>query len=214
MSCSNSGCVHQPPIWPGNSPNEFLYSHQNLFNRDAHNHSEVIGEQTYGLPLMVPGNAGKSFEFVNQYTGQVQTAPFSTDNTMHTNWVPYRLGTNLNTHFGSDSAIYFNNTITPKGEAFYEGTPAEVGYRKWQDWLDNPVSGEGSTADNRVAATCEKGLVCAQTCTDWWTGRSEPPQGSLMTPGLPVSGGCPFGTTQALACYPCGSHDTYVRGSK
>lgn len=237
MSETSCGrCIHKP-IWPSNTGNEVLHYHQNLFNRDTHNHSEVLHEQIYGLPYDVPANRsliGSSktgsqneqgaFRFVNASTGQVQTAPFSTENAMHTDWVPYRLGVNLNTHVGSDSDIYFQGTINPAVQqnspigGFYEGTPAQVGYNAWMDWLDNHTAtgpSDGISGDEAVQRGCSKpeDLICEQTCVDWWTRRPVPPQGSLQRLGQPTSGGCPFNTVQALACYPCGVNATYIKGA-
>lgn len=216
QTCGCGSCPRtvQGPIWPSNSANETYHRHQMLFNRDDHNHAEVLGERIMTLPLMVPTNRDRE-RVINATTGTVQMVPFSTDNVMHTDWVPFREGVNLNTPTGSDSAILFQSTMprVASSDAFYEGTPANQGYDKWKDWLDNPRgASDGTAADARVANQCVPGAkVCAQTCVDWWTLRAVPPQGSLQRPELPSSGGCPFNTMQAMACYPCNSHVTYTR---
>jgi hypothetical protein len=189
---------------------------QRLFSRDNHNHDQVLGERTYNLPLDLPHNHDRApFQYVNSTTGQVETAPFSTDNVMHTSWEPYRLGTNLNTPWGSDSDIYFDK-VKPAGQ-----------YKKWKDWLDTQSSTTPTqNIDEKVAATCANeaagcpcqsngGMICTQTCVDWFTNRIVNPQGSMMPEdGAPsgLGGGCPHGTMRALTCYPCRVHNTYVNG--
>lgn len=213
--CSQSRCQ---PIWPSNTSNELLYNMQRLFSRDNHNHDQVLGEQTYNLPLLLPENQAP-FKYVNSLTGQVEAAPYSTDNIMHVSWVPYRLGTNLNTPWGSDSDIYFDKVpeVTPSAPI------SGAGYSAWKDWLDvNAAGAPRATIDEKVAATCSTagecrsngGLVCTQTCVDWWTNRIVNPQGSLMPASGVMGGGCPHGTLRALNCYPCHVHNTYVRGQK
>lgn len=213
--CGTCPRVVQGPIWPSNSANETIHQQQMLFNRDDHNHSEVLGERTVTLPLMVPTNRAP-FVFTNQTSGTRQRAPYSTDNVMHTEWAPYRALVNVNTPIGSDSAILFQSTIPRVSgpDAFYEGTPANQGYDKWKDWLDNQAGmSDGTASDARVSQACAPSgadQVCAQTCVDWWTMRPVPPQGSLQRPELPSSGGCPFNTLQAMTCYPCQAQTTYV----
>lgn len=236
MSCSPNNCPkgrgtcgpqNEIPIWPSNTGNELLYRNQRLFNRDNHNHTEVLGEEYFGLPFMVPQNQHRRPTYINEQTGQRQTVPYSTDNVMHTDWVPYRLGTNLNTPIGSDSAIYFQNTIpgVPNTYDMYEGTPTQHGYTKWQDWLDTaatiPTTHGGTTLatkttrgpDSAATAACTTGRddkICSMTCTDWWTNRPVPPQGSLTSPQ--GGGGCPFNTVQSLVCHPCDVQTTYTKG--
>jgi hypothetical protein len=182
---------------------------QMLFSRDDHNHNQVIDEHTYNLPLLVPENMEKApVVYINGYTGQFKQAPFSTDNSMHTNWVPFRLESNVNTPFGSDSNIYFQGVARP-----------EV-YNKYKDWLDvhnDEEENRFSRMDKRVYDACasSKGQnvpVCTMTCIDWWTNRPVPPQGSL-TRDDGTGGGCPWGTVQGLSCYSCDTHNTYVRGA-
>lgn len=113
------------PIWPSNSANELLYGMQILFSQDNHSHDQVLHENTYNLPLRVPENEGRPpFSFCNATSGRVETAPYSKDTVLHVNWVPYRLQDNLNTPWGSDSDIYFQDVA-----------PAEQ-YNRYQDWLD------------------------------------------------------------------------------
>jgi len=192
---------------------------QRLFSRDNHNHDQVLHEKTYNLPLLIPENQVRPpFIFHNAKTGKLDAAPYSTDNTMHTSWVPYRLGTNLNTPWGSDSNIYFNK-VNPAGQ-----------HHKFLDWLDknamqktNQAMQETNKAlqksiDEKVANSCaannNSGMVCAPTCIDWWTNRPNPPQGSMQASDGSVSGGCPWGTVRGLSCYPCSVHSTYVQGKK
>lgn len=76
------------PIWPSNSVTEQLYGMQILFNRDTHNHDEVLGERYYNLPFLIPENEKKpKAVYVNGYTGRVEVVPYSTDNQMHQDWV-------------------------------------------------------------------------------------------------------------------------------
>lgn len=199
-----------------------MYARQQLFDRDNHNHTEVLGERYFGLPLLLPENQRRTpFVYVNAETGKHQAAPYSTDNVMHTDWVASRLVHNRATPIGSDSDIYFQNTIpgAPNVDDYYEGTPQQQGYTRWQDWLDHnaaaAVTTKRSSIDEKVARTCADGndesMVCSMTCTDWWTNRPVPPQGSLASPQ--GGGGCPWGTVQSLACYPCSVHSTYVKGT-
>lgn len=213
------------PIWPSNTSNELLYSMQRLFSRDNHNHDQVLGEHTYNLPLMLPQNQAQiaktgPFQYVDGHSGRVLVAPYSTDNIMHSSWVPFRLETNLSTPTGSDSDIYFDK-VKPAG-----------GYRKWQDWLDTGSNTRQSmtaskTLDQQIANSCgtaqrngngKNSMVCSQTCVDWFTNRIVNPQGSMMPDAKlgengGLGGGCPFGTLRALTCYPCQVHNIYVKGS-
>lgn len=199
------------PIWPSNTTNELLHGMQILFSQDNHNHDQVLHEQTYNLPLLVPQNQVRPpFSYCDGTSGRVLTAPYSTDNVQHSNWVPSRLLTNVNTPIGSDSNIYFDK-VKPAGQ-----------YTQWMDWLDvNATSGQVNTPqksiDEKVASCCASGQVggnvCSQTCVDWWTNRPVPPQGSLE-PSSGVGAGCPWGTMPALSCYPCSVHNLYVRGSE
>lgn len=76
--------------------------------------------------------------------------------------------------------------------------------------------------DQRVANTCNISLnsknpgpneVCTMTCIDWWTNRPVPQQGALTRQGGAAEGaGCPWGTVQAMSCYSCSTHNTYVKG--
>lgn len=208
---SNCQCPPQVdrPIWPSNSGNELLYGMQMLFSRDDHNHNQVIDEHTYNLPLLLPENLKKPpVTYINGYSGKFQQAPFSTDNVMHQNWVPFRLESNVNTPFGSDSAIYF------------QGVPRAEVFTKYKDWLDvhNDKDSRFQSMDKKVFQACDSSRgqnvpVCTMTCIDWWTNRPVPPQGSLKRDDG-TGGGCPFGTVQGLSCYSCETHNTYVRGSK
>lgn len=211
QGCGTPSRCH--PIWPSNTSNELLYSMQRLFSRDNHNHDQVLGERTYNLPLLIPQNQlppATPFAYVQGATraggtaGQVVIAPYSTDNIMHTSWVPYRLGTNLNTPIGSDSDIYFDK-VKPAGE-----------YKKWQDWLDtNQTANNSKSLDHRIGDTCSKSqnsMVCSQTCVDWFTNRIVNPQGSMASDSG-MGGGCPFGTLRSLTCYPCKVHNTYMNGA-
>lgn len=221
-SCNNCpsgggtcGIPLQLPIWPSNTGNELLYATQRLFSRDDHNHTEVLGERYYGLPFLVPENQRRPpAKYVDASTGEVREAPFSSDNVMHTDWVPYRLNHNTSTPFGSDSDIFYRGALPGGGSKFYEGTPAQNGHTQWKDWLDRPLRLARQPVDDRVRATCDErgGQVCSHTCVDWWTNRPVPPQGSMSSNA--VGGGCPFGTLDALACYPCNVHESYQRGSK
>ena len=309
-TCACRSCTPMP-IWPSNSVSETLHRHQILFDPSDHNHSEVLGEKTYSLPLLgastvnelsptptatycLPYSCRPSTSFslashpllqqspfsngtspngdgtygnkdrkvcksgnvcqdarvcqdkracqqgpfvepplvINEATGKVQRVPWSTDNQMHLDWVQTRLQTNVNTPIGSDSNIYFG----PGSDIFYQGTPAENGYGKWKDWLDRvneQGAPRGTVADAKVKEMCiaskksdrkagtqEKagsqdgntGLICSQTCVDWWTQRNVAPQGSLQSSNALVSGGCPFGTLPALSCYSCNTHTTYQNG--
>jgi hypothetical protein len=182
---------------------------QQLFSRDNHNHDQVLNEQTFNLPLLLPENQAKpKFQYVNSQTGVVEEAPYSTDNIMHVSWVPYRLGTNLNTPSGSDSNIYFDK-VQPAGQ-----------YSAWKDWLDTHAHTRARTTpqslhsiDKKVAETCtassQNHQVCTQTCVDWFTNRIVNPQGSMMSQSG-MGGGCPHGTLRSLTCYPCNVHNQYV----
>uniref|UniRef100_A0A6C0BM39 Uncharacterized protein n=1 Tax=viral metagenome TaxID=1070528 RepID=A0A6C0BM39_9ZZZZ len=181
---------------------------QRLFSRDNHNHDQVLGEHTMNLPLLLPENQTKPpFTYVNAATGQINRAPYSTDNVMHQEWHKYRLGTNLTPPRGSDSDIYFDQV--PEHPIALRGMD-------WLDTLAEKPKHQILSIDQRVAQTCQAQpdkQVCSQTCVDWWTNRIVNPQGSLMNTDQ-ISGGCPFGTTRALNCYPCQVHNTYVRGSQ
>ena len=204
--------IRQTPVWPSNSPNELLYYNQRLFNRDNHNHDQVLGEKTFNLPLMLPENQARApFTYCNGTTGEMKVAPYSTDNIMHQNWKPFRMLTNVNIPYGSDANIYFEDV-----------PPAEVN-TNYLDWLDKNsfaaaaslATGAGKSQDEKVYDCCgaqgENGMVCSMTCVDWWTNRPIPPQGILTQPDG-SGGGCPWNTVQALSCYPCDVHNTYVRG--
>ena len=198
------------PVWPSNTTNELLHGMQILFSRDNHNHDQVLHEETYNLPLLVPQNQVRPpFTFCNGHSGQVEAAPFSRENVQHSNWVPSRLLTNVNTPIGSDANIYFDK-VAPAGQ-----------YTRWMDWLDvnarQPQSQPGPFIDEKVASCCSSnntsGNVCSQTCVDWWTNRPVPPQGSLTPSNGEIGGGCPFNTMPAISCYPCGVHKLYVNGA-
>ena len=202
------------PVWPSNTGNELLYDMQILFSQDNHNHDQVLHEETFNLPLLLPENQVRPpFQFCNATSGRVERAPFSRDNIMHTHWQQSRLATNINTPFGSDSNIYFDKVL-----------PAGLN-DKWLDWLDvnartasNETMGDraNESMDEKVANCCagKDGYVCSQTCVDWWTNRPTPPQGSMMPRDGAVGGGCPFNTMPALSCYPCSVHNLYQRGAK
>lgn len=175
MSCCQCPPQVPRPIWPSNSGNELLYSQQRLFSQDNHNHDQVLGEHTYNLPLAVPQNLNKPpVLYVNGYSGKIRSAPFSSDNQMHQDWVPFRLYTNVNTPFGSDSNLFF------------QGVKSADTYTGFKDWLDshNDEPEREGAIDERVAQTCnavsDSGLdVCTPTCVDWWTNRPVPQQGSM-----------------------------------
>lgn len=185
---------------------------QRLFSQDNHNHDQVLHEKTYNLPLLIPENQVKPpFIFHNATSGKLEAAPYSTENVMHTSWVPFRLGTNLNTPWGSDADIYFEK-VKPAGE-----------FNNYLDWLDKNADKKSNnnkdlkkSIDEKVATSCgagnNSGMVCAPTCIDWWTNRPNPPQGSMESSDGSVGGGCPWGTLRGLSCYPCSVHTTYVHG--
>lgn len=210
MSCPETYCGRR--IWPSNTTNEILYGQQRLFNVSNHNHDQVLGEKRYNLPLMIPENQAKApFQYCSgDPANPVMTAPYSSDNVMHTQWEWSRLGTNLNTPWGSDSNIYFDQ-VPPAGQ-----------FNAWKDWLDQPKKYQ-TVSDQAISQCCERvkqtgakgeeGKVCTPTCVDWWTNRIVNPQGSLQN-GNAVSGGCPFGTVRALTCYPCHVHQTYTKAAQ
>jgi hypothetical protein len=237
-TCGCPTCmVHlQVPIWPGNSVNLMTYSRQNLFNRDNHNHSEVLHEKLYPLPLALPQNR-TPFVFHNASDGgKLAIAPFSSDNAMHQDWVPFRMCNNRNTPTGSDSALFFG----AGSDDFYEGTPAQAGFTEWKDWLDQVDNSKVNAAslDQKLVQSCRsaptssscsssaggdkcggqktmgpQNQICEMTCMDWWTNRLVPPQGTLTRPNVALSGGCPYGTVKALTCHPCEVQQIYERGT-
>lgn len=201
------GCPQ--PVWPSNTSNELLHGMQVLFSRDNHNHDQVLNERTYNLPLNIPQNHQQpGFSYCNAGNGQVNVAPYSSDNIMHVDWVPTRLATNVNMPWGSDADIYFDKVQAPPR------------YTAWKDWLDvnaaKGAAGSNKSIDEKVAecASANKttsGVVCHQTCVDWWTNRPVPPQGNLTPQDGSIGGGCPWGTTVGLSCYPGAVHNLYVK---
>lgn len=208
LNCNGMPIV-QSPVWPSNSPNEIYYAYQSIFNRDNHNHDQVLQERYYNLPYLTEANLEKpqplivDGSFQSQTMGKVIRVPFSTENYMHTHWDPYRLQTNQIPPHGSDSHIFFQGV-----------NPAET-YTEYLDWLDkpnNPKQGNISKSiDDGITQSCSGDptkMVCSPTCIDWWTNRPMPPQGGMM--GAEGRGGCRWGEVQGLSCYPCTNHLTYA----